>query len=122
MSWIYKQSTGEMMAPDGNLIGTGYSGKGIGCNNAEMQDVPNVGPIPAGTYTIGEAYHDPEKGPCVMRLIPDPSNEMFGRDGFLCHGDNPAANHTASEGCIIQGPAARQAISTSDDKQLMVVS
>lgn len=122
MSWTYQISTGEMTDPDGSLVDTGYSGKGDGLNNPDMQNVPRVGPIPIGVYTIGPAYHDPEKGPCVMRLTPDPDNEMFGRAGFLCHGDNPQANHTASEGCIIQGPITREAINASDDKTLVVVS
>lgn len=120
MSWQYQISTGEITDQDGSLVGTGYSGNGEGLNNSSMTNVPRVGPIPVGTYTIGEAYHDPEKGPCVMRLTPDPNNEMFDRSGFLIHGDNPT--HTASEGCIIQGPVTREAINASDDKTLVVVS
>lgn len=122
MSWTYKISTGEWIDSDGDLVGTGYSGNGDGLNNSSVANVPRVGPIPPGQYTIGPAYHDPEKGPCVMRLTPDPSNEMFGRSGFLCHGDNVAANHTASEGCIVSGPSVRNIISASDDKDLVVVS
>ena len=35
---------------------------------------------------------------------------MQGRSGFFIHGDNANMNHTASNGCIILGPAERQAI------------
>jgi hypothetical protein len=30
----------------------------------------------------GAAVDDPKLGPIAMRLIKDPANEMFGRDGF----------------------------------------
>ncbi len=119
MSWTYQQSTGEMTSPNG-AVSTGYSGHGDGKNNPDMQDVPKIGPIPQGLYTIGPSYTDPHKGPCVMRLTPDPDNEMFGRAGFLIHGDNP--QHDASEGCIIQGPTTRHAIAASTDKRLEVIS
>lgn len=117
MTWTYQQSTGEMTSPNG-AISQGYSGHGIGENNADMQNVPKTGPIPRGTYAIGTHYDDPHKGPCVMRLTPDPSNEMFGRAGFLIHGDN--THHDASEGCIILGPITRRTIATSDNKTLTV--
>lgn len=121
MSWQYKISTGEMTNPDGSITWNGYSGTGDGRNNPDMTDVPNVGPIPVGTYTIGEAYDEPGKlGPCVLPLTPDPSNEMFGRSLFRIHGDNAA--HDASEGCVIQGPQCRYSISASTDKTLVVVS
>lgn len=121
MSWMYKQSTGEMTNPDGSISWNGYSGAGDGLNNPDMQDVEKVGPIPVGTYTIGEAYDEPGKlGPCVLPLTPAEDNEMFGRSLFRIHGDNPT--HTASEGCIIQGPQCRHTISSSTDKILVVVS
>jgi hypothetical protein len=47
---------------------------------------------------------------------------MFGRDGFLIHGDNSAMNHTASEGCIILTRDIRQRISDSGDTQLTVIA
>ena len=121
--WTYQQSTGILTAPQTSswkgATWTGYSGKGDGRNNPEDQAIPNVGPIPRGIYTIGPAYDDPEKGPCVMRLTPSPNNEMFDRAGFLMHGNNPT--NDASEGCIIQGPNVRKIVNASDDKTLQVI-
>ncbi len=119
MPRVYSQATGNL-ALEGNLIGTGYSGNGTGLNNPAMQDDPDIGPIPQGAYTIGPACHDPEKGPVVMELQPDPANQMFGRSGFLIHGDNFAMNHSASHGCIILGPDIRKQISASADRALTV--
>ncbi len=45
-----------------------------------------------------------------MALTPAATNIMYGRGGFLIHGDNAAANFTASDGCIVAGPAIRQQI------------
>ena len=88
-----------------------------------MQNIPEKGPIPIGIYTIGTAFDDPGgKGPCVFRLIPDPSNEMFGRSGFMIHGDNIAHNYSASEGCIVQGPQVRRLIANSNDDMLEVIA
>lgn len=118
MSWTYKQSTGEMISPVG-VVANGYSGRGEGKNNPKMQAMKKTGPVPRGTYTIGPPYEDPHKGPCVMRLTPDPSDEMFGRSGFLIHGDN--SKHDASEGCIILGPLTRLAVAASANKILNVI-
>jgi hypothetical protein len=57
-----------------------------------------------------------------MRLTPAPENTMFGRDGFLMHGDSIEHPGCASEGCIIVGRAVREAVSESDDKSLEVVA
>ena len=120
MTWTYKQSTGELTSPHG-AVSNCYSGNGLGENNPELQDTPKIGPVPRGIYTIGPEYTDPHKGPCVMRLTPDPANEMFGRAGFLIHGDNSKRDDSASEGCIIAGPVTRQAISKSTDRTLTVI-
>ena len=120
MTWTYKQSTGELTAENGSSW-VGYSGTGDGRNNPAMQDVPNVGPIPIGNYTIGDAYDDVGGlGPCVMHVDPLPDTNTFGRSLFRIHGDN--AKHDASHGCIIMGPSVRNLIATSNDKSLVVVS
>ena len=72
MPWSYNQSSGKISL-DGKVIGTGYSGNGPGLNNPAMQNDPDVGPIPVGTYTIGTAHFEQGKGPVVMALNPDPS-------------------------------------------------
>lgn len=124
MSWNYQQSTGILKSPVGSswqgATWIGYSGRDDGRNNPDMQDVHNIGPIPQGSYTIGPAYEDPEKGPIVMHLTPSPDNEMFGRSGFLMHGNNP--ENDASEGCIIMSPNVRKIVNASEDKMLQVIA
>lgn len=105
--------------------GTGYSGFEAGKNNPALQNVANVGPIPQGRYTIGkpECVDSPgPHGPFVMRLTPDAANQMFGRDGFLIHGDSIVKPGTASHGCIIMGRLIRNAIAASGDHDLTVVA
>lgn len=121
MTWLYKQSNGEL-THDGVYIGTGYSGTSIGRNNPVAQAIANIGPIPEGEYTIGPAFMHPTKGPLVMRLFPESANEMYGRYGFLIHGDSIKAPGTASNGCIILSHDIRQKITGSDDNNLTVIA
>jgi hypothetical protein len=117
--WTYSQGTGKLFDPEGKHVATGYSGKGRGKNNCDMQHVRNVGPIPQGIYTIGKPYNSAKVGPFALPLTPDPSNEMHGRSAFLIHGDNKTG--TASEGCIILGRMIRDRISYSVERKLKVV-
>jgi RHS repeat-associated protein len=86
----------------------GYSGNGIGLNNPTAQHLQNVGPIPQGRYTVGGTTT--RRGAGTRPLAPDPTNNMHGRAGFLLHGDNRAANNTASQGCIIIPAKCRGAV------------
>ena len=117
--WTYSQGTGKLFDPDGVHVATGYSGKGRGKNNCELQHVRNVGPIPQGIYTIGQAYNSAKVGPFALPLTPDPSNDMGGRSAFLIHGDNKTG--TASEGCIILGRMVRDRLNYSAERLLKVV-
>ena len=101
----YSQTSGLFTMGDHTF--TGYSGNGDGLNNAEMQDVKGVGPIPQGRYTIGAPHADAAVGPVAMRLTPAAGNEMFGRSDFLIHGDNYKMDHSASDGCIVLPHGAR---------------
>jgi hypothetical protein len=103
--WLYVQSTGQLFRPDGSFCADGYSGRGAYIDKPIAQNVKNEGPIPVGLYTLGTV--DQEKGQFTIHLQPDPGNQMFGRSGFLVHGDNAEVNHTASEGCIIMPRLAR---------------
>lgn len=120
MTWQYEQVTGRLLQ-DGERVAIGYSGAGECKNDPSAQDVHNAGPIPRGTYTIGEPYDTKTHGPYVLRLTPDASNAMCGRSGFLIHGDSVVAPGTASEGCVIVGRAIRQKIWDSGDHELRVV-
>ena len=121
MPWRYEQRTGRMYGPDGSLAGTGYSGAGYCKNIPETQSMHNQGPIPRGIYHIGKPQDTVTHGPFVLPLTPDPSNQMFGRYGFLIHGDSVVHPGTASEGCIIMSKDVRQAIAISGDTDLQVV-
>jgi hypothetical protein len=57
-----------------------------------------------------------------MPLDPDPNNNMYGRDGFMIHGDSISNPGAASEGCIIMPHFARIAIANSTDKSLQVIA
>jgi len=56
-----------------------------------------------------------------MRLNPLPGNQMFGRGGFLIHGDNRSHNQSASEGCMVFDKGIRDQIGSSDDNVLNVI-
>jgi len=129
MPWIYVQKTGGLWrdAPifeSPFLLAYGYSGHEAGLNNPDMQDVHDIGPIPCGEYTIQSPQNTETHGPFVLPLEPDQSNNMFGRGGFLCHGDSIhlAGQHQASHGCIILARAIRETIWNSNDHILTVRS
>jgi RHS repeat-associated protein len=133
--WEYAQNSGKLTYIDDKtgvrtLKAIGYAGKGLGKNNANWdnirggKNIPNSGPLPAGKYTFAPMIENyvTSRGvslPFTMQLIPDPENEMFGRSGFLAHGDN--STHTASDGCLIFDRAMRKAIDESGDRALQVV-
>jgi hypothetical protein len=116
VSCEYTQHTGELACTDakGKPFGeTGYSGAGIFKNWPGGESAKNWGPIPRGKYTIQPAFagNYKTKGPLVMALTPDIGNAMFGRDGFLVHGDSRTDPGTASQGCIVVGPETRKKMS-----------
>ena len=132
LCWIYSQSTGQLqhVGADGQVdytVNGGYSGYGIGLNNPALQVIQSLeegdpaGPIPQGNYTIGPAYYNPRTGPLTMNLNPTDDTNALARTLLRIHGDNPAHNHTASTGCIIEGPAVRKRIANSKDNCLKVV-
>lgn len=102
----YEQSTGLLRSGDGRVLAQCYSGYQNGKNNPAMQNVIGVGPVPQGGYTLtgpeaaGPGETSPH-GPYVIRLVPDPENEMYDRAGFLIHGDSIQHPGTASHGCVI---------------------
>ena len=131
LRWVYSQSTGELVwvndaTGETNNAGTGYSGQGIeGRNNPNMQNVPNVGPIPQGRYRIGP-QEDLITGegrtlPGGMRLTPLEGTNTFDRDGFTIHGDNNRGDQSASRGCPIFRRGIRNRIANSGDNVLEVV-
>ena len=120
--WTYVQLSGQLISGAGEMIAVGYSGSPAGKNEPQEEAVADVGPIPQGRYTIGSPRDTPAHGPYVLPLTPDAANQMFGRSGFLMHGDSVSHPGCASEGCIIMGLAIRQQVWTSGDHQLQVVA
>lgn len=124
MPWIYSQSSGQLANPSGLLAGTGYSGHAEGLNATEFQNVPDVGPIPEGTWQVVASVDSETHGPFALQLSPLEGTETFGRSGFLVHGDEVEhpGQHLASHGCIIMPRPVREAIWASNDHTLEVVS
>jgi hypothetical protein len=119
--WVYEQIAGRLSLDGGNVIATGYSGAGEGKNNPTEENVRDEGPIPEGIYYIQAPENTHTHGPFVLRLMPDVDNVMFGRAGFLIHGDSIERPGQASEGCIIMPLFARRAIWDSGEHTLRVV-
>ena len=119
--WRYYQSTGEL-EHDGEHVASGYAGADAGKNNPQAQTEHNVGPLPRGEYTIGAPSDTKTHGPYVLHLTPDPTNEMFGRAGFLIHGDSMVNPGTASEGCMIFSRTVREQVWESGDHRLQVLA
>lgn len=114
----FTQSTGVFI----NIYAKGYSGSGLGKNNPALQEHKSLGPLPVGKYFM-EVIKDSEgkwtdyegKKVPVIRLTPFPQNQMFGRAGFLIHGDSINAPGTASLGCVIENHDDRVRIATAVD-------
>lgn len=105
----------------GNLLGTCYSGHGVGLNNPAKENMENIGPIPRGRWKIIRwDKHHGDKGPCVAVLEPV-GHDAHLRSAFLIHGDNEDLNHTASHGCIIAARAIRDQLCASGDMDLEVI-
>lgn len=120
---LYKQSTGEWFH-DGTLLTVAYSGNEKGLNNPAWQRVKGHGPVPEGNFTLSSAFTHPHLGPCVMRFIPAPDTEMFGRSGIDLHGDNSQRNHTGSDGCVVMEHGPRQQVAdwvAASDDQVQVI-
>jgi hypothetical protein len=116
--WKYVQSTGDIYRND-VYVDTGYSGSGAGRNNPSQECVIEVGPIPAGYYTIGSEVEKPT--PVTLPLSADDPNYCNPpRSGFLIHGDNQSGN--ASTGCVVLKRSTRETIRDSGDSRLRVVS
>jgi len=124
--WTFCNSTGGLRDPDDNFIESGYAGGFLGTrpeaiNNPAYQYTPNVGPLPVGLYTMGEAVEGTHLGPLAIPLTPDSANDMRGRGHFYIHADTIGHPRCASEGCIVMSHATRVLLSQSDDRQIQVI-
>lgn len=85
MSWRYHQNNG-LFEHDGHSISEAYAGKGQWRNQARYESIRGKGPLPRGRYTILPPLTHPTVGLYALRLVPAPTNHMYGRSGFLIHG------------------------------------
>ena len=122
MTWTYQQTTG-ILKHDGVLISKrGYSGVKGSQFQHNKQNVKDKGPIPVGKYTlIGGPFKHHKTGVYTIRLLPDPKNEMFGRDGFMLHGDSGDHPGEASHGCIVFPKNIRKNVWESGDHEIEVI-
>ena len=104
------------------VCSSGYSGCDPGKNDPAYQTIPDVGPIPQGDYEIGSPENTEEHGPFVLPLTHNENNVMWGRSGFLIHGDSIEHPGQASKGCIILPRAVREQIAASGDNLLRVIA
>jgi len=111
----YSQGSGQMRCVNDQTgqqyyNETGYSGTGQGRNNPNMQDIPNTGPIPQGSWRWGNPYNSPNTGANTIPMTPLPGNQCSNTprdcDTFRSHGNN--AQNDASHGCIILPPNRTQ--------------
>ena len=114
-TYKYSQSTGVLSGGSANkpVRSQGYSGSNSnvpyrGVNNPAAESVRNTGPIPRGNYDATACTTS--KGPNTVVLRPSTGTNTYGRDSLRVHGDNAQRNQTASHGCIIATPQARQQI------------
>jgi lipoprotein-anchoring transpeptidase ErfK/SrfK len=107
MSHTYNQSTGEFCNGNTGKCTKSYSGY----KGETDQTKQNLGPAPAGKYTI-ENKCDEKGGRCNLK--PDSSNNMYGRSNFQIHGDNDKGDQSASHGCIILNKQDRAGLKAGD--------
>jgi len=120
--WIYAQKAGNLWR-DGKQVASGYSGCNEGKNDPAMQAVADAGPIPQGKWTIGgPPANTRDHGPYVLRLHPAPGTIVFGRSGFLMHGDSIESPGCASHGCVIMPRVTREEVWNSGDRDMEVVA
>ncbi len=119
--WLYAQSTGQLTNAAGENCARGYSGNPACRNDPAAQARHNQGPLPRGLYKIGVPVDREIEGPYVLPLAPSYDNHMFGRSGFLIHGDKIGDPGNGSEGCIVLDRQAREAIVASGDLLLEVI-
>ena len=123
----FKQSTGELTycwrESRVEITSHAWAGNHAGKNNPAMQDVRCVGPLPQGKYFIEQPVTHPHLGPFAMHLIPDSSNQMFGRDAFYIHGPSMGNNRgQESMGCIIADRQSRENLWATGARELRVVA
>ncbi len=128
--WTYKQ-TGHLITPDGVPAShTWYSGHAEHANKPEDEGLKGLGPLPRGTYALGNIVTNSSMGPFAIHLIPDAATRAhiteLGRDpdSFFAHAGNRQRDHSASAGCLVcmDGVAPVQNLAYGTDRVIRCVS
>lgn len=120
----YNSASGAFFLADSQngraLVGHGYSGAAGFANKQSEEAKVAKGPIPRGMWRLGAAFRHVRLGEVAIPIHPLEGTNTFGRTAFYIHGDNRAANGTASSGCIILPRDARDFIARSGVRTLEV--
>lgn len=121
MTWIYSVRK-KSFTHNGNFkFNAMYAGAVGYKDDPQYEKLEGKGPLPRGKYKIkGKPFKHPHAGPYTLRLTPYPGNMMYGRSGFLIHGDSRERPGEASNGCIVLAPTFRHQIYESGDRELIV--
>lgn len=121
MTWVYDVKKKTFKHNGEFKFSALYAGAPGYKNDPQYEGMQDKGPLPRGRYKItGTPFRHPKAGAYTLRLTPYPGNEMFGRAGFLIHGDSIKHPGTASNGCIVLAPGYRHQIFESGDRELLV--
>lgn len=130
MAWKYLQ-TGYLFTPEGQPAARHwYSGHRAYANQPSAENLPGLGPIPRGNYTMTELLRDTHMGPVAIHLQPDDETMQrireMGREpwSFFAHADSMAHDHNASAGCLVcvEGTVGVMSLWDSADHALVVES
>lgn len=109
--WLYRQDTGSLYLADDQdgvtFVARGYSGAAGHVNRTESEHIVAKGPIPRGLWGMDPPADHKRLGPLAIGLEAADPQAALKRSGFFVHGDNRAANGSASSGCIILDRATR---------------
>lgn len=125
--YVYAQATGRLWLRDeqsqekAKSVGRGYSGHPPYVNQTEAEAMVARGPIPRGSYRLHGPFNHSRLGPVCFYMEPAKGNTMFGRSGFLIHGDNQNGDQSGSHGCVILSRAIREQIATTPVRTFVVV-
>lgn len=121
MAWTYEVRTKRFYHNGTFRFEADYAGAPGYKNDSAFECLKDRGPLPRGSYTIGEPRITGKTGKYSLPLSPHSSNAMCGRNAFLIHGDKLSAPGEASTGCIVIGLSSRKNIWTSGDRELIVI-
>ena len=118
---VYDISAGKVYLPDGAVL-EAHSGMGNMMDNPDYTNVKMQGPTPPNVYNLS-LRESPYYGVEALRLTPNDSSAMYGRDGILAHTKLVRGANNGSHGCVAFADYASflQAFKAGQIRQLVVV-